>query len=1671
MFSVRKHVKSLDKTSFRLSQAKTFRLMVVLVLLSVTFSSSPLVSDAVNSQAKELTVPGGLQSSSNLNYNLAPNNPNSTIPTNFNTNNSYTHALLTDTEKPAASVPVSNSKSIRHLPQKTTKKPLVLPDPNIPLGARKRAIEQRSKIPVFVPTGNKNGNPQPKSAAPTPWTSLGPAPTDSLSNAGRVSGRVTTLAYDNTNNIIYAGAADGGVWKSADNGSSWIPLIDDQPTQAIGAIGLDPTNLNIIYAGTGEDNFNGDAVGGIGILKSVNGGKSWRLLPQTDFPYYYGIYKIVVDPNAASHIFAATDQGLWTSVDSGNSWSQALGSFADGYATITDLVIDASTNPSTVYAARGKPYYGDKNGIYKSTDGGSHFSLLGNAPNGSAYGRIAIGIAPANHLQLYMVISSPSNNTCMGMWSSSNGGATWVQTTLSGEQGGPALFSDDLGLDSQGQYDMFLAVDPVMSGTVYVGGVNVFKTTDGGATFNNLTNVNTYNNTIHADQHVLVFFGSNVSGQPRPFYVGNDGGVYSSLDGGQSWLDNNTNLSITQFYAGSATNNFNVDKRVWGGTQDNGTQLYDGSGGIWYMPYGGDGGFTASDPTNPNIAYAENFYLNIRKTTDGGNTWYPSGAGINGSDSKQLIAPFVMDSSNPNRLLAGTNHLYETTDAANNWHEIGPATNAGSITAISIAPSVTSTIYIGTDEGAILVTRDDGLHWSDVSTGIIPSYVQATALAVSPTNPFDVVATFAGYASFSGRSNGTHVYRSTDGGSHWIDLSTNLPDIPFTSVVRNPTNPDVLYVSSRVGFFLTFNSGKSWYQYQFGLPDVLIEQLFTDLQFTTIFAATHGRGMYALPTSVLDTASALDRLTSVPIALNFSAVAGSSIPPVQSVVLTTSIGPINYSTIISYSSAVTGWLTTTTPVTGTVTPGSPVIVSITPTTTTMLSPGVYSATVIYTDNNDATDKASTTVTYTVSPPPVLAVTPANLDFSITQGSSDYSSLAQVVTLTATANPISYSTSITYSAGVTTAWLSLIPNAGTVTPGLPMTVTANITNSNLLASGNYTATVTFTDNTNSLVKTQLIAHLLVIPTPQFTVIPTTLTFQATTDGNSATSQILTLTALYHPINWTTSIDYGGATNGWLNYPNPSSGTVMPGTPVIVTVNVYTANLAAGTYTATLTFQDTFNPADSAKTRITLMLTSPTPTPPITTITPSPTTPTPPTTTTPSPTTPTVTSMPTPTPTTPGGGNTSYTYNLPLLANRANTTLGNTTTFITFQNLSGSQSANVTVQYYGLTNGNNLNLNDTLQLPPRGQKAILPAIVTGTNAGGIVTSDQPLNVVVSEALDAGGSAYNVSGSTAATLYSPLALNGQYNFQTSIVVFNGAALGNATGQILFFDDQGRAVPNATRQFNIPPHASQIFNQADSNSGLGANHAYWAKIVADNSNASLSVQVIEFGPANFVATFNAIVPGQVKNVLYAPATFNGQFNFVTGMAIANPNAAIANITISYYDTDGKLLLAQRQSIASNGVIGVFQPGVTGLSNTVSSAVISSDQALIMTINERGPGAIAGTYVGIATGSQNVSLPVMANGFAGFVTGATILNTSLVNTANLTLTYLDANDQPIGRPQTKTLAPNASFLVYQGDAAQNLPNNFFGTAIINSDQPLLVTTNAFNTGSQLFYTYTEPGN
>jgi photosystem II stability/assembly factor-like uncharacterized protein len=768
---------------------------------------------------------------------------------------------------------------------------------HIPAGAYARALQQRDEINARARALGLQPN-----APGASWSLIGPAPLHGATTTcptsacplgpyGDNGGRVTTLAYDGpANNVLYAGTENGGVWKTADGGVTWTPLSDNLQSLAVNAVAVVPGKTaaqDTIYIGTGEQNFNEDGYYGVGLYKSTDGGATWQgPYGQNQFGFGYrnpldsqvarGNYvgKIVVDPNDATHVLVASSQGVFLSTDGGLTFpTQNLVDNTLPHSYITDLIVDPSTTPSTVYAAWGYPFGGfggpfaaeaAHNGVYKSTDGGVTFSAapIGTGyPTGAGIGRISLAESAPNGT-VYLTAADPLDTSSMGVWTSTDQGATWTQVTAAYNSGGPDLYGDDLPANvdfQQGSYDIWIAVDPNDATKVYVGGINVWASTAGGCatanclTFTDTTNVyTTLTFTPHPDEHAFAF-----TGNPTVLWVGNDGGVYNTADGGTTWADKVGNLETLEFYAGSAGQNVLTNPVAFGGAQDNGTSKYTGSP-VWNAIFGGDGGFTTNENTlNPQTVYEEYVFLNIFKSTDGGTTWTsaPVTNGIDPSDSVGFIAPYIMDQSNSNHLLAGTNRVYETTNGAALWNPISPVLSpTGFISALAFARSApNTTFYAGTSDGQIWRTTNDGGSWTNITAGTVGvtgRYV--TSLGVDSANPQDVVVTFSGFANSTGTGIGTHVYRSPNGGATWSDISIGLPDSPVNSVLRNPLVSNAFYIGADDGFWYTTNGGITWLNYQNGLPNSPINQLFADGNFTTIFAATAGRGMATLPSTAIN---------------------------------------------------------------------------------------------------------------------------------------------------------------------------------------------------------------------------------------------------------------------------------------------------------------------------------------------------------------------------------------------------------------------------------------------------------------------------------------------------------------------------------------------------------------------------------------------------------------------------------------------------------------------------------------------------------------------------------------------------------------------------------------------------------------------------------------------------
>jgi photosystem II stability/assembly factor-like uncharacterized protein len=699
------------------------------------------------------------------------------------------------------------------------------PFDRIPRGALQRALAvYRTRWPqAGIARSPRTG----ASHDPSHWVALGPAPI-----ATRDAGRISTIALHPTEpQTIYIGAAQGGVWRTMDGGEHWEPLTDGECSLAMGSLAVDPVAPAIIYAGTGELHFSGDSYYGCGVLRSADGGQTWTQLGATEFDTNSGgarISKVLIDRATAGStttttVFVASNFGVYRSANSGASWTRVL----EGIAT--DLVVDPA-QPATLYAAIGSTAGGAANGIYRSNDRGISWTRLGGFPTIDA-GRISLAIAESRPAVLYAAVQNAFQNPrqagdgqLLGIWKTIDSGATWTK-----------LPATNASCGSQCWYDLVLAVHPTNPDVVIFGGVNIYRSTDGGASFTNVLN------NIHVDHHALAYDPRD----PAIVYSGNDGGIFRSTSGGTSWLSVNGDLAITQFYSGIALHPSEAGV-ILGGTQDNGTLEFAGEP-AWDQVLGADGGFTAIDFSNPNFAYAEtqwtensNFSGPRRRDFPGQGFGARKVLGIDVADRALFIPPLVMDPVDPAVLYFGTYRVYRTSNRADLWAAISgdlARTSNGRVSAIAAAESDRNLLYAGTNDGNLHVSEDGGANW-DRRTGGLPDRA-VTDIAVDATDARTAIMTVSGFGT-------GHVFRTSDAGRSWIDISANLPDAPVNAVVMSPCLGGLTYIGTDLGVFRSNGSG-AWTPFNDGFPNVAVFDLAYSRTTGLLVAATHGRGMLAIP--------------------------------------------------------------------------------------------------------------------------------------------------------------------------------------------------------------------------------------------------------------------------------------------------------------------------------------------------------------------------------------------------------------------------------------------------------------------------------------------------------------------------------------------------------------------------------------------------------------------------------------------------------------------------------------------------------------------------------------------------------------------------------------------------------------------------------------------------------
>ncbi len=699
----------------------------------------------------------------------------------------------------------------------------------IPPLVRRRAIEY-TKRNLFSKKLDKSKNIDG-------WSALGP---------GNIGGRIRSLILRPSNpDEMLVGAVSGGVWKSTDGGAHWTPKNDDGEFLAIGCMA---NYGDIVYAGTGEGWNNFEATFGGGIWKSTDFGETWELLPSTlsnDGWDFRNVRQIRISPNGT--VYAVTfaynkrdnggdyydNGGLWKSTDAGNSWTKISNEQMTNYYNGSDmLVISENVLLFATYAGW----------IYRTTDGGTNWTKITNGlPRVSDYNRIALGQDPNSPETVYAVFSSWNGDGLRGVFRSTNGGASWTQL-----ENPPRLPSTRMNsyLWRQGWYDNVIAINPFNSNHIYLGGVEMVRSTDGGNTWEQVAyGYPRYGEPVlHVDHHAIVFHPD----FPGVIFDCNDGGIYKTTDSGASWLSLNNNLEITQFHGGAVSYDGDVFQ---GGTQDNGHLKYTG-GTDWTEIFGGDGGYAAISQTDSKICFEEYVYLDIHISFDGGETWWRAIDGLddaNNSSETLFIAPYAMNPDNSQIMVAGSDNVWFSNDLAENWTASSGQFTDGKVSAVAVFGATPPYLSLaGTTDGRVFkctnITGNND-EWTEITPpGNNGAWVRR--LTVDPNDYDKIYAVYSGYNN-DGITPTKHVWYSPDQGENWRDISGNLPDVPVHSIIVNPSDGETLYIGTETGVYQTTDRGTNWIKAGSGMPDyVPVYELVLQKGTNRIFAFTHGRGVF-----------------------------------------------------------------------------------------------------------------------------------------------------------------------------------------------------------------------------------------------------------------------------------------------------------------------------------------------------------------------------------------------------------------------------------------------------------------------------------------------------------------------------------------------------------------------------------------------------------------------------------------------------------------------------------------------------------------------------------------------------------------------------------------------------------------------------------------------------------
>ena len=675
------------------------------------------------------------------------------------------------------------------------------------------------------------------------WYTIGPH---------NLGGRTLALAFNPLNpNTIYAGSASGGLWRSYSGGrgaNAWEYVSTGFPVLAVSSIAFASDDSNTIYIGTGEV-YNYQAAGtgeafrntrgsyGLGVLKTTDGGLTWTRSLDWAFNQQRGVWAVKINPLNPNTIWAGTTEGTFKSTDAGATWTQV-----HDVIMVMDLVINP-VDTNIVFTACGN-FSSVGHGIYRTMDGGAAWTKLTQGLPPTFAGKAMLDIYEPSPSVVYASIGNGffvgGPNNASWLCQSVDNGETWVIVSTRDYSKWQGWFAHDV------------AVNPKDLNEVIAVGIEIYKSTTGGSNLIRKSTGGWFSRRVppegpegpptysHVDHHDVVYHPT----IPNIIYFANDGGVFRTTDGGETFESCNGGYQTSQFYGGFSSS---VDDSLlsMGGFQDNSTAIYDGQLAWIVRLIGGDGAWTAIDPTNDNIIYGSWQFLNLRKSTNRGQSFFGISVPNFGGGTTSFIAPFVIGMDSPDVIYAGRDIVYKSItggQGVNAWSATnnGAALDGNPVLAMAISHQNSDVVYAATapfvNPPGVFRTLNGGITWDDITTTLPDRF--PGDMAVDPTDEAIVYIVFSGFGT-------SHAFKSIDFGSTWQDIGQSLPDVPTSAVVVDPKVPNHIYVGNDIGVYVSTDGGETWQEFSEGFPEaVLVMDLSISRVNRKLRVATHGNGAF-----------------------------------------------------------------------------------------------------------------------------------------------------------------------------------------------------------------------------------------------------------------------------------------------------------------------------------------------------------------------------------------------------------------------------------------------------------------------------------------------------------------------------------------------------------------------------------------------------------------------------------------------------------------------------------------------------------------------------------------------------------------------------------------------------------------------------------------------------------